>query len=201
MPADQSFPLRTSCLGASGQGVRLGDSGVAWRTREGEQRRGLGAIVSVDVDWQTGGDDPDARCDFAFADGLAMTVHLDHDKPAEIAAYCQFLIALQDRLGAEACRSILLRHGSRPAKRMWTIIATGSLLALSIGVFLFGLFSRETYEQPNEWLLPPLMLLFVVALAFGLRAAILGGQKPFERSELLKVGLAPAWRKANGIVD
>ena len=198
--APQTFPLRASCLGASGQGVTLEPDAVVWRTRDGEHRRAFDAIVSLDVDWEIGGDEPDGRCDFGFADSLAMTVHLDHGKPAEIAAYCSFVLALRERLAAHAGR-ILFRHGSSPSKRLAAIIVIAILLALMSGSFLFAVVSPETYQEPYQWLLLPLNLAFVVALGFGLRAAIRSGRKPFDLADLPRLALAPDWRKANGIVD
>ena len=110
-----SYALRASSIGGSGQGVTLDDESIAWRDRDGARRRRFDDILTIDFDCDMDADQPDARCDFGFADGLMMTVHWDgHTKNGEMERYLAFVAALVERLGPERRARIVFREGSRP---------------------------------------------------------------------------------------
>jgi hypothetical protein len=191
-PFPANFDLRASSIGGSGRGVALDGESIAWRDRDGPRRRRFDEVSTIDFDCEMDGDQPDARCDVGFADGLTMTVHWDgHTKNGEVERYLAFVTALIERLGPDLRARILFREGARPAKRIWMIIVFAAMLTLSSGAFLYGLVSPETYAQPNGWMLLPLTLFFVAATGFGLWAAMRSGQAPIDPLNIPARALPP----------
>ncbi len=183
-----TFDLATRESDVWGRGVSLDGSTLAW----GADRRGaFGDIAAIEHECEMGGDDPGARCDIFFAGGGHLTVHLNGDKPAEIAVYRAFVLTLLQRLGPAERSRIVFREGDRPFRRAMNIGLSGFCLAVALVGFVVAAFSRDVYEQPNEWLALPLLLLFIVVLSGMLWASLKSGQKQFD-PEAIPAAALPA---------
>ncbi len=178
--AEERFEIPVNELGGRGDGVVVNDGDLAWTGPDGRRRRGLDELLTVEIQSEPMVEDPFALCVLTFAAGAPLIVRVDYDQAEKIDAFRGLILTLINRLGPERRSRVRFLTGPRPAARRLQIILFAIGVAGTAGVFLFELVSPETYTQPNEWLLPPLILFFVVALGFGLRVAIKSGQKPFD---------------------
>ena len=178
--AEERFEVPVSELGGRGDGVVINDEGLAWTGPDGRRRRGLDELLSVEIQNEPAAEDPFVLCVLTFAAGAPLTVRVDCDQAEKIAAFRGLILTLIDRLGPERRQRVRFLTGPRPAARTLQIVLFAIGFVGTAGVFLFELVSPETYTQPNEWLLLPLILFFVIALGFGLGVAIKSGQKPFD---------------------
>jgi MFS family permease len=99
-----------------------------------------------------------------------------------------------ERLGPAQQQRIIFREGATRASRMLSIVMCVVLLALLLGVLLFGVVSGGFFEEEYAWLGIPLVLLFVAMLSGILWRTLKSEQKTFDPQAIPQHCLPPAPR-------
>jgi hypothetical protein len=181
-----SFALPTSSTGGHGDSIAVESGALVWNVGALVRRRTFDDIAAIELELERSAEDPFVKCDILFADGerLGMLIQLDRAKDIEI--YRAFVTELFERLGLAQRQRIVFRKGAGPASRTLSIVICIVLLALLLGVLLFGVVSGAFFREESAWLAIPLILLFVVVLSGILRRTFKSEQKTCDPETLLR---------------
>jgi hypothetical protein len=180
----RNFDLPWSGAGGHGRGVVVEEMALGWDGPR-QHRRDYNDIAAIELEAEAVGDDPFARCDIFFADGVRLRLLVDNDgrHTDDVLAYREFVPAFFERLGPRHRARIVFRQGPRPAKRIASIIASAAFTAAFFGLAVALPFS-DTLWQDNEWLLIPLVLLMGGLSALMLGVSLKLRQLPFDPQSL-----------------
>lgn len=174
-----SFALPTSSTGGHGRSVVVESGALVRNAGSLARRRTFDDIAAIELELDRGAEDPFARCDIQFTDG-ELRVLIELNRPKDTAIYRAFVTEFFERLGPAQRRRVIFREGATPARRMLSIVFSVALLALVLGVLVFGVVSRGFFQEDNAWLAIPLLLLFVVMLSGILSRTLKSEQKTFD---------------------
>jgi hypothetical protein len=190
-----SFALPTSSTGGHGRSIVVESGALVWNAGSLQRRRTFDDIAAVELELETGGDDPFARFDILFADGERLRILIEPNRPKNVAIYRAFVAEFFERLGPAQRQRIVFREGTSPARRLVSIVFCVVFLVLLLGVLVFGVASGGFFQEDNAWLAIPLVLLFVAMLSGILWRTVKGKQKTFDPQAIPDRCLPPAPRQ------
>ena len=189
-----SFALPTSSTGGHGRSIVVESGALAWNAGSLARRRTFDDIAAIELELDRGAEDPFVRCDILFADGERLRILIELSRPKDTVIYRAFVMEFFERLGPAQRQRIIFREGASPARRMVSIVFCVVLLALLLGMLLFGVVSGGFFQEQNAWLGIPLLLLFVGMLSGVLWRTLKSEQKTFDPRAVPDRCLPPAPR-------
>jgi hypothetical protein len=189
-----SFGLPTSSTSGHGRSIVVESGALVWNAGSRARRRTFDDIAAIELELDSGAEDPFVRCDILFANGERLRILVELNRPKDTAIYREFVTEFFERLGPAQRQRIIFREGPSRARRMVSIIFCVVLLVLLVGVLLFGVVSGGFFQEENGWLGIPLVLLLATMLSGVLWRTLKSEQTTFDPQAIPERCLPPAPR-------